>query len=76
MSLKVFVTSWCGHCKTEMPRIRAAASKLGYTTRVIDIDRCEAGDKAKCDQVSFVPHIELNGRQVSIIQLESMAQNK
>jgi len=76
MSLKVFVTSWCGHCKTEMPRIRAAASKLGYTPKVIDIERCGVNDKAQCEQVSFVPHVELNGQQVTISQLESMAQNK
>ena len=76
MSLKVFVTEWCGHCKTEMPRIQAAASKLGITPRVIDVESCKGGEKAKCETIHFVPHVEYNGKQITVTQLEIMAQNK
>ena len=56
-----------------MPKIRAAASKLGYSVQQIDISKCSPSDKAKCESINFVPHIELNGREVSVSQLEGMA---
>lgn len=73
MSLKVFTAKWCGACKAEMPKIRAAASKLGYSVQHVDISQCSPGDKAKCEGISFVPHLELNGREISVSQLEGMA---
>ena len=73
MSLKVFTAKWCGACKVELPKIRAAASKLGYSVQQIDISECAPRDKAKCQRIEFVPHIELNGREISVSQLEGMA---
>lgn len=73
MGIKVWVASWCGACKAELPKIEAAASKLGYSVQRIDISQCPTSEKAKCESISFVPHIELNGREVSVSQLEGMA---
>lgn len=76
MSIRVYVTEWCGACKTELPRIRESAHKLGYTVSVIDIDRCPVNLKPKCSGVEFVPHVELNGSEITVNQLVDMAQSK
>ena len=71
--IRVFTARWCNACKAELPKIRAAASKLGYSVQQIDISQCSPSEKAKCEAINFVPHIELNGREVSVSQLEGMA---
>ena len=68
----VYVTEWCGHCKSSLPQIRAVANRLGLRTEVVDLDRCPVNMKSACDSVNFVPHIEYNGREVSLEQLEGM----
>ncbi len=73
MSIRVWVAAWCGACKAEIPKIQAAASKLGYSVQQIDIAKCAPRDKAKCEGISFVPHIELNGNEISVQKLENMA---
>ena len=69
----VYTTQWCGACKSALPQIRAVANRLGMRTEVVDLDRCPVNMKSACDAVAFVPHIEYNGREVSLEQLESMA---
>ena len=71
--VRVWTARWCGACKVELPKIRAAASKLGYSVQQIDISECGPSDKVKCEGIEFVPHIELNGREISVSQLEGMA---
>ena len=73
MSIRVYTARWCGACKAELPKIRAAASKLGYSVQQIDIAKCSPSEKAKCNSITFVPHVELNGREISVSQLEGMA---
>ena len=73
MSVRVYVTDWCGACKSALPQIRAVANKLGMRTEVVNVDRCPVNLKSACDAVNFVPHIEFNGREVSLEQLEGMA---
>lgn len=74
--LTVYVADWCGACKQEMPRIRQSARKLGYSVDVVDIERCSGTRKAKCDSVDFVPHVELNGAEISVAELERRANAK
>ena len=69
----VYTTQWCGACKSALPQIRAVANRLGMRTEVIDVDRCKPGLEDRCSRVEFVPHIEFNGREVSLEQLENMA---
>ena len=71
--ITVFKTSWCDACKTEVPRVQKAAHKLGYSVNVIDIERCPVNLKSKCSAVDFVPHVELDGRVISVEKLVSMA---
>jgi len=73
MAIRVYVTEWCGACKATLPQIRAAANKLGVKTEVVDVDRCKPGLEDRCSRVEFVPHIEYNGREVSLEQLKGMA---
>ena len=69
----MYTARWCGACKAELPKIRAAASKLGYSVEQIDISKCSPSEKAKCNSITFVPHVELNGREISVQKLENMA---
>jgi len=74
--ITVFITDWCGACKATLPQIKAVANKLGLRTEVVNLDRCPVNMKNVCDAVNFVPHIEFNGREVSLEQLEGMAQKR
>ena len=74
--LEVFVTSWCSACKTELPKIRKSASKLGLTPKIIDVDRCPVNRKDECAKVDFVPTVMLDGREISVQQLEQMASKR
>ena len=76
MSLRVYTTQWCGACKSELPRIRESAHKLGYSVSVVDVERCPVSLKERCEKVEWVPHVELDGKEISVNQLEQMASNK
>ena len=76
MSLRVYTTQWCGACKSELPRIRESAHKLGYSIQVIDVERCPVNLKPECSQVEFVPHVELNGNEITVNQLVDMASKR
>ena len=76
MSLTVYTTSWCEACKTELPKIRQSASKLGLTPQIIDLDRCPVNRKDECSKVEWVPTIMLDGKEVSVQQLEQMAESR
>ena len=73
MSIRVYVTEWCGACKSELPRIRESAHKLGYNVSVVDLDRCPVNLKPKCENIEWVPRVELDGREVTVNQLVDMA---
>ena len=73
MSIRVYTARWCGACKAELPKIRAAASKLGYSVQQIDISKCPPREKAKCQRIAFVPHLELNGLEISVSELQRRA---
>lgn len=75
-SLEVYIASWCRACKGELPKIRKSASKLGLTPTIIDVDRCPVNRKDECSKVEFVPTVMLDGREISVQQLEQMASNK
>ena len=74
--LRIFKTSTCGACATEVPRIQEIGHKLGMSVRVIDVDHCPVSLKPRCEAVDFVPHLELDGRAISVQQLESMSPNR
>lgn len=73
MTLRVYVASWCRACKTELPRIREAANKLGATVKITDVDRCDVKNNPECAAVEFVPTIYYEGREVSVQQLRKIA---
>lgn len=73
MSLKIYRSQWCAACHTEVPKIKAAASKAGLSVETIDIDRCDVRNKDVCDRIEFVPTAILNGREVTLEQLKAMA---
>lgn len=75
-SLVVYITRWCEACKGELPKIRRSASKLGLTPQIIDVDRCNVKKHPRCETVEFVPTVMLDGREISVQQLEQMASNK
>ncbi len=72
-SLEVYIASWCRACKTELPKIREAANKLGVEVQITDVDRCPVNLKSKCDQVAFVPTVFYDGREVSVPELRKIA---
>lgn len=75
-SLVVYVTSWCEACKGELPKIRRSASRLGLTPQIVDVDRCPVNRKDECSKVEFVPTVMLDGKEISVRQLEQMAESR
>jgi thiol-disulfide isomerase/thioredoxin len=67
--LVIFKTDWCGHCREQVPQAVDIANRLGIQSEVVDINRCSGDQKSKCESVEYVPHMELNGREVSLEQL-------
>lgn len=74
--LLVFTTAWCGACLSEMPRIKQAANKLGLTVQEVNVDRCSVQHKEICERIDFVPTVMLDGREITVSQLEGMAANR
>jgi len=75
-AIMVYMTSWCAACKSELPKIRESANKLGYSVSVVNIEKCPVNLKPKCESVDFVPHVELNGKPISVDQLRNMASKR
>lgn len=74
--LLVFTTAWCDACHSEMPRIKQAANKLGLTVQEVNVDRCSVAYKDLCAQIEWVPTLMFNGKEVSIEQLQNMANKR
>lgn len=73
MSIEVYVTEWCAACHTELPRIKREANKLGLQVEVVDVDRCDVKHRDTCSRIEFVPTLMYQGREISVEQLQQMA---
>lgn len=73
MTLRVYTASWCQACKTELPKIREAANKLGVAVQITDVDRCDVKKHPRCATIEFVPTVYYKGREVSVPELQKMA---
>ncbi len=73
MAVRVYLTSWCEACKTELPKIREAANKLGVKVQITDVDRCDVKQHPRCAIIDFVPTVFYEGREVSVSELRKIA---
>lgn len=71
--IRYYSAVWCSPCSTEYPKVVKAANKLGFKVERIDIDRCPINLEKKCGQIEFVPTIELNGKLMSVPELQEIA---
>jgi len=67
--LTIFKTDSCYACREQVPQAVEIANKLGIQTEVVDVYNCPVSRKPDCDRVAWVPHMELNGQEVSLDQL-------
>ena len=70
--IRYYSTDWCGFCKTEYPKVEKIAARLGYKIEKINVEQCPVTLKKTCDRVDAVPMVELNGKIMSVSELEKL----
>jgi thiol-disulfide isomerase/thioredoxin len=70
--IRYYSTNWCGFCESEFPKVERIASKLGYTIERINVEQCPIRLKQKCESIDAVPVVELNGKIMTVSELEKL----
>ena len=70
--IRYYSTNWCGYCKTEYPKVEKIAARLGYKVEKINVDQCPVSLKRQCDRIDAVPMVEINGKVMSVSELEKL----
>ena len=66
-------SKWCEYCKADYPKVVQTAKKLGLSVEKVDVERCPANLKAKCDNVEWVPLVELDGKMMTVSEFQAQA---
>ena len=70
--IRFYSTDWCGFCKSEYPKVEKIAARLGYKIEKINVEQCPVNLKKKCASIDAVPVIELNGKIMTVSELEKL----
>ena len=68
--LTFFYATWCGGCAQLKPIIRRVAELKGWRLKEVDVENCPKD--VKCDKIKYVPHIEMDGKEVPLENLEQL----
>ena len=70
--IRYYSTDWCGFCKSEFPKVKRIANRLGYKVERINVEQCPLKLKKRCDSIDAVPMIEINGKIMSVSEFERL----
>jgi len=70
--IRFYSTDWCGYCKSEYPKVEKIAARLGYKVEKINVEQCPVNLKRQCDRIDAVPMVEINGKVMSVSELEKL----
>lgn len=70
--LTLYKTAWCGYCADAEPIVQQEASRLGLSMEIVDVEKCPIDKTLKCSTINAVPHLELDGREISLEELKRM----
>jgi len=71
-TIRFYSTDWCGFCKSEYPKVEQIAARLGYKVEKINVDQCPVYLKKTCDRVEAVPMVEIDGKIMTVSELEKL----
>jgi len=70
--LKIYSSKQCGACEQVVPILERLSSEHGVPFQIIDVDDCGK----KCDYIEYVPHLEFNGKEISVEDFADIIRKK